>query len=246
MICAKCEFCGEEGKEGVKGHVIPESFFWDIVDQPGNVLKQRSQDSFPKRRPVGIYETDAWCRDCEVTHFQHPDNYAIGILRTPIEQFKKEGRPTAAYLLDIESPDMLKLFFICLLWRAAVSRHELFREVELDKDGLNQVVEMIKTKTPGDVHDFGVIVATTDGDPHIISDAKQHMEGGIRYFRFYLGRFVAQIKVDKNPLPSHYILPAVHEGVPFAVIKNAPKSSMFEGYRSIATSSLNHKDGKLK
>ena len=40
-----------------------------------------------------------------------------------------------------------------------------------------------------------------DADPFMMDPCAGRWDVGVRYYRFYLGRFVAYIKVDSRPLP---------------------------------------------
>ena len=64
---------------------------------------------------------------------------------------------------------------------------------------------MLLRKDPGDATTFSVLFSTWHPssimDPSMIMDPFGERWDDVRAYRFYLGRFVAYIKVDRRPFP---------------------------------------------
>lgn len=59
-----CKGCGSD-KKLIKAHIIPESFFAGLKT-PGNHLLMVSDTlKYPKRAPLGPYDKEILCHDCE-------------------------------------------------------------------------------------------------------------------------------------------------------------------------------------
>jgi hypothetical protein len=59
---------------------------------------------------------------------------------------------------------------------------------------------LLLQRDPGDAATFGVLFSIWDGtDPPVIMDPFAEHWAGVRTYRFYLGRFMASIKVDQRP-----------------------------------------------
>jgi len=199
-----CKLCRNEVTALINAHVIPKSL-WEIDgDQPPPRLVTNTADTFPKRVPIGVYDQTIVCETCE-RRFSPYDTYAADFLlnRTnKFEQVRDEIGKLGGYLVHNYDYRLLKLFGISVLWRAAVSSHPLFSRVQLGPFE-EKARDMLVKGEPGDAMVFGVLFSVWDGgDSHTIMDPFAGRLSGVRTYRFYLGRFVAHIKVDRRPFPS--------------------------------------------
>jgi hypothetical protein len=198
----KCPFCTKPG-EKVRAHIIPEAFFRDISEE-GHVLRQREIGNHPKRIPVGIYDENVWCKSCE-NKFSHLDNYAIAILREPLEKFIALPH---AYELEIEKPESIKLFFISLLWRASISRQRVFEQVSIGP--YEEIAkELLESNSLGSLDQFSTIISCSGADEKLIAESVPIRHSGVKFYRFYLGRFMVDIKVDKQPIPKKLLIAVI-------------------------------------
>ncbi|MBL4712219.1 MAG: hypothetical protein JKX75_06935 [Gammaproteobacteria bacterium] len=107
----KCRGCDKD-KKLVKSHIIPESFFRGLrgEKESAKILSNR-KDFHPKRSPIGIYDTEILCQDCEEI-FQNYDDYGHSLLIKNEESLEKlihNGKLVAYRANDIDY-DLLKLF----------------------------------------------------------------------------------------------------------------------------------------
>ncbi len=70
-----CQYCGETGKL-IKAHVIPAAFFRRLRDgqDPPRLLTNKEKE-YPKRMPIGVYDSNILCEACE-SRFGDWDDYA--------------------------------------------------------------------------------------------------------------------------------------------------------------------------
>jgi hypothetical protein len=141
---------------------------------------------YPKRAPIGVYDTQILCKDCE-SIFGDWDNYAQDLLREEPKNSSPilNGSQVLGYEINSYNYDSLKLFFISISWRASVSAQPFYQRIH-----------------PGSENDFSVTLAKFDHplgqtilDPHL------ERRNGVNYIRFYLGSYVAYIKTDKRKAP---------------------------------------------
>ena len=97
----------------------------------------------------------------------------------------------------------LKLFFLTLLWRAGVTKRDMFRKVQLGPHE-HRLRRMILAGDPGDQHDYAVAVGIHQdtpsyGLPMLSPVPFKEDDTGINYYRFSLGHLNACIKVDGRP-----------------------------------------------
>jgi hypothetical protein len=195
-----CRCCGKE-KKLIKAHIIPAAFFRRLDDGSGP-LRLLTTEEHPKRSPVGVYDCNILCEECE-SQFGDWDNYGQELLgREPKNALPiMVGDQLAGYEVREYKYDFLKLFFISVLWRASVSEHPFYTRVKLGPyEALAK--ELIEQRNPGLENDFSVTLAKFD-HPLGKSMLNPHPEQweGVDYQRFYLGGYVAYIKTDERRVP---------------------------------------------
>jgi hypothetical protein len=157
---------------------------------------------YPKRAPIGVYDTQILCKDCE-SIFGDWDNYAQDLLREEPKNSSPilNGSQVLGYEINSYNYDSLKLFFISISWRASVSAQPFYQRIHLGP--YEEIAKnFIEQRDPGSENDFSVTLAKFDHplgqtilDPHL------ERRNGVNYIRFYLGSYVAYIKTDKRKAP---------------------------------------------
>lgn len=203
-----CRLCNQDRKL-VKAHAIPQSFF--RVMRSGSeipLLVSNTENSFPKRLPIGIYDENILCEECEKT-FGEVDSYAAQVLLTKFhELFKPVVHLGSAVALQAKNIDqeLLLRFFVATLWRASVSTHPFYKRVQLGSheskarsatDRSKPIPEIFAVALSSwhDINDDGVL-------PHSAFEPSLERWSGINAYRVYFGQVVAYIKVDNRPFPS--------------------------------------------
>jgi len=220
-----CKLCGQK-KGLIEAHIIPRSLYRPLHDGSGTPkLGSNKPGFYPKRSPTGIYDKELVCGDCEKI-FSPWDDYAnVLLLSDPIEtNYITSGETKLAYQFQEVDYPKLKLFFVSLLWRAAVSKQEFFTRIQVGPFE-QQLRQLLLNSDPGDPNTFAVSLAKFD-DPlgTVMLDPDRHKWFGINYCRFYLAGYVAYIKVDKRP-PPQFI-------EDFVLVPNRPLVVILRNFRS--------------
>lgn len=203
MICKGCK----QDKKLVKSHIIPASFFRDLMAGEDHLkLISAANKGMAKRSRLGIYDQNILCRDCE-DKFQRPDAYAAETLisrngQDPIT----DGKYVAGYRLMGVDCDLLKRFFVGVLWRESISSAEFFSKVSL-----GPLEDMARRVAWGEVSvdedQFSYALARFEGPEtlaKIILDPHPERFDKVRYYRFYLAGYVLYIKASSRPTPQAF------------------------------------------
>lgn len=127
-----CKLCLHE-KELVDAHIIPKSFFETKGKTTPVVEITSSEEVHPKKRPIGIYDKNILCYECE-KKFDKWDDYGYKLLYEGSSERKiilnnNDGLFVEYY--DNYDYFKLKRFFLSVLWRAGVSTDKFFSHVKL-------------------------------------------------------------------------------------------------------------------
>ena len=221
-----CKLCGADRKL-IRDRVLPEAFF-RIGSQHGAealVMASSNPGIPPKRWPIGVYDPDLVCGDCE-GRFRDWDTYAadlfINRFDTSIRTRVVDGE-TLAFVADDVDYERLKLFVVSVLWRAAASTEEYFKGV-----GIGPYEDAAKTEVlsanPGDPQEFGTIFSRWLAPPERESLTNAHMSpfcekwDGINAVRIHIGPVVAYVKVDKHPYGDSFAPLLLTPGRPLTLV----------------------------
>ena len=201
-----CRFC-EKLKPLVKAHIIPEAFFRAIgtgKDAP-LLLSNKADIPFPKRLPIGAYDSELLCDSCE-RKFDPVDAYGVKTLLytlrgAALSPMRHDGQVIGFEASGIDQALLLR-FFIATLWRASVTRNSIFDRVVL---GARYEDLAKKAVTPDSLTpDFGAVLAVfknqqNDDESFGLMDPIRQRYEGVNIYRFYFGPYHAHIKVDQRP-----------------------------------------------
>lgn len=219
-----CKLTGECGRF-VKAHIIPEALSRrEAPDQP---LIQSGRGGRPKRRWTSWYDLKLVTAAGEKILSGY-DDWAIKALREARLVWSGWGQMTALPMSEydrlpgtdwgIREPRIdgkrLRLFFLSLLWRAAMSELPEFDEIQsADEDlkALTQMVlrgesdpisffpiQLIQLSTMGFVHNLSPISATKE-----IPGFQDYAGETVPIFRFYFDGLIAHI--DRRSLSEDYV-----------------------------------------
>jgi hypothetical protein len=172
---------------------------------------------FPKRIPIGVYDQTIVCERCE-RGFSEYDSYAADLLLNRFNEFEEirddKGKLTGYVHRNCDYRP-LKLFAIAVLWRASASSHPFFSRVQLGPFE-RMAREMLLRREAGNATTFSVLFSAWDSP--VIMDPFAERWDGVRAYRFYLGRFVAHIKVDRRPFLGPFAKVALSPNGPLHLI----------------------------
>ncbi|HTA42226.1 MAG TPA: hypothetical protein VK789_07260 [Bryobacteraceae bacterium] len=220
MAIGLCRFCLEE-RPLIEAHIIPKGFFERIRTDEANILINESD--YPKRSPQGIYDKGILCGPCD-NIIGKWDQYAQEALPAEMSAFTLIA--DRQIIGGWERPDydyeLLKLFFISLVWRASISTHPFYVGISIGSKFEEEARLMLREGRPGGAHDFGVVIARfVEPVGQAFFDPHTERMNGINHVRFYLAGFIAYMKVDQRPYDpglAHFLLA---EGHPLRIIKRS-------------------------
>jgi len=220
MPLGLCRFCLEQ-RQLIEAHIIPKGFFERIRSDEPTILVNKSD--YPKRSPQGIYDKGILCGPCD-NIIGKWDQYAQEVLTVDMSGFTliAEGQNIGGWERPEYNYELLKLFFISLLWRASISTHSFYAGIDIGRKFEEQARQMLRDGRAGGAHDFGVAIARFV-EPLGNAFFDPHMErmNKVNHVRFYLAGFIAYMKVDKRPYDTgleHFLLA---DGEPLRVIKRS-------------------------
>ena len=221
MTNGTCKLTGETGKF-VKSHLLPKALTRPI--KPGLPLIQSGSGAPAVIRRDSWYDRSLVTADGEAILAEF-DDWAIKFLRKskliwsgwgPRQSLKGlytqfAGTPNGIRIVETEQPEMLRLFFLSLLWRAAATKRPEFSEVNLSDTDLAKLQHMLieSSAEPQDFFPISLIQLSTRGVPHNMSPIHQIKEIPnfendqvieLSIFRFYLDGLI--IHFDFEVLPN--------------------------------------------
>lgn len=192
----------------MRAHVIANSFYRPLMEDDGFAFVASNRSGiYPSKRSTGIYDRELVCEECERL-FSPWDLYGKQFLLDrnwdSEEPFPDRGEPLARIVHDYDYRK-LKLFFLSVLWRSAVSTQPFFKRVDLGPH-LDSLHSLLAKQIPGTKDDFAVNIArfeptgARDVDPQygFLNPGKTRY-GTVNYIQFWLSAFAVIVKVDRRP-----------------------------------------------
>ncbi|MEW8624162.1 MAG: hypothetical protein AB2551_00245 [Candidatus Thiodiazotropha sp.] len=202
-----CKGCGEN-KKLIKAHAIPESFFVGLRDGDKAPLLTTDKDGhYPKKTPIGVYDSEILCRECE-DRFQEVDDYAQRLLIKEVDTHEEiiSESVLLGYIVKNINYSLLKRFFVSVLWRASISTHEFYSRINLGpfEEDIRQIIWSGEERGKG-YYDciLAKFVDTELG--RVMLDPHMERWDQVNYARFYMYGYVVYIKVDRRPTPRQLI-----------------------------------------
>lgn len=185
----KCRLCLQEKPLLKKSHIIPDFIYRDseIYHHDHTIhkidLTQAFRGNFTRRgiQRSGEYEGNILCQNCDSKIIKEYEDYAKIIL------YNKESSKGNQLLYSFSDGELaiqnidyrnLKLFFLSILWRSAISSRPFFKEIILDKKKLEELREMIFIGNPKNNIDFPMLFFLDAGnDPKLKQYLGQPVSG---------------------------------------------------------------------
>lgn len=228
-----CKLCGKSTRL-IKAHILPRGFYspiWDYGD-PGEPQSERVPIiislSEASKKPIqtqsGIWDRQILCSACDGNIFGPLDKYATHfIIENPslIPYAQDERGEPILHVAESYDYRKLKLFYMSLLWRSAITSHTFFKDVKLGPWEV-RLREALIAGEPGTQEFFSVVPFCYTGEfSKMIRNPIRHRIGGVNYMRFRYpgGGFV--IKVDQRPGAPQLACVALDPGRELRVITRA-------------------------
>lgn len=206
----QCRLCGKT-KKLANAHLIPEAFFRELrnADVKIPTLVTKTPNTFPKKSPVGIYDQEILCSDCELK-FTLVDDYGVQILLKRLYDLFRPivyDNQIVGYQANNINQDLLLRFLVATLWRASVSKQVFFDRVDLGH--LEPLAKQTILNPDNPIpKQFSAVLSRwlIDKDCFyasrglMVNPFREKLDG-VNFYRFYFGEIVADIKADTRPLP---------------------------------------------
>lgn len=175
MDVGKCRLCLQEKPLLNKSHIIPDFMYrhGKIYHDDHTIhkidLRQTFQNNFTKfgRQRNGEYEGNLLCQNCDSKIIKEYEDYAKMFLYE--RKFSNKNQllysfPPGEVIIKNINYRNLKLFFLSIFWRAAISSRPFFKEIVLDQYKLEELREMIHTGNPKSNTDYAMLFMLDAGD----------------------------------------------------------------------------------
>jgi hypothetical protein len=197
-----CKLCLQK-RPLVKSHAFPRSFFGE-----DNVLIEENS-LYPKRRPIGPYDKNILCEECENDLNKGFDDYAKvtlidkkDLIHEIINNSYGSGSVSFYRLANKDGYDQISRFLISVLWRASVAFQNDFENVSLGP--YESIARQIILDKNYDFKKYFLVALfyfpNFNGKINLIS--KPTRIESLNFYIFMMGTIKVYIKCDKRPFPS--------------------------------------------
>jgi len=187
---SKCRLCLQEQKL-CESHIIPEFFYKPMYDKDHKIIFLNNDPlENIKYRYKGVYEK-LLCEDCERRIKKHEDYFINQLNNDKKNRFYEDSEKIIYHSFDYPQ---FRLFTLSILWRASISKHPIFKEVEIGRNE-ERVRNMLLNEDSGKYDDFAILMSfITQGEKKIADDlitAPELMKIKDEWaYRFVFGGFV--------------------------------------------------------
>lgn len=201
-----CRLCLREEKL-VKSHIVSEFLYTPMYDEKTHrFLVLSTNAAIPERtRQTGLYER-LLCANCDGNLLGQYEDYAAKVLNGgPKIEYAQVGNELRMKGVDYTR---LKMFYLSLLWRMSVARHEFFQQVDLGPhEGV--IRKMILSGDPGEPEDYGVFCVAPLFKAEFVGNwmlpPDWVRDFGRRIYRCLIGGMLYNFFVGKGTLPKPLI-----------------------------------------
>jgi hypothetical protein len=205
-ICALCH----QSKELMNSHIIPEFMYAHLYDEKHRFSVLTTASSGRDRTEQSGLREKLLCGPCELK-FSRLEGYASLVFKedVPGVAMRSEGSVVSVTGVDYKK---FKLFLLSILWRASVSTHKFFENVELGPHQ-EKLQKMLIEERPGNHDEYACFIwrlhNSPDKAPGLMMQPTKGRAYGIPIYNFILlgfriTFFVSSKKLDKKQ--SQYVL----------------------------------------
>ena len=204
MSLGTCKLCGH-WKKLAKAHIIPRSFFRKGLGRSKHWVEGRGNDTKPIQFwQNGISDSAILCEACDNALGQL-DAYGFEVLGVPpgSNEHPKTDADVEPFVLKGIDYGRLKLFVLCVLWRASISGQPFFQDIKLGRHEAT-IAEMLRKRDPGPYDKFAVVLwrLVSQRVPNALLPPRRFRSPeGINFNVVYLPAMRIFVKVDQRPLP---------------------------------------------
>jgi hypothetical protein len=147
-----CKLCNQDTKL-CQSHILPEFLYTALYDKKHRALVV-SKSSLNNEFIQKGFKEPLLCQQCE-TQFSRYEMYAKEIInKILLTHPDAEGYSITIHNVDYPT---FELFLLSILWRAGISSHNMFKNVNLGTKHENKLREMLLSENPGIYYEYGCI-----------------------------------------------------------------------------------------
>lgn len=222
----KCKWCLQEHEKLAKSHLIPKAF---IDSYGGTKSKIYTNDNYPRKLPIGWYDTELKCVKCE-NEFSSIDDYGARIL---LKDFNKLIIPfnlpidESAVQISNNYTQAIKRFLIYTLWKCSKSELLDFGDISLGpyEDKIKNDLLSNKEFAPEEYSFVGQYHTNSIGMTLPFKRKKQDFHGR-NYYHLDFNKFSFDIKIDSQSTPPDYDALLKYPNLVFLKFAETPKTKM--------------------
>lgn len=237
----KCNLCNQEKELIKKSHIIPEFFYRDsgLYDENHKMnrieVKKFISSKKSGRVPTGDYEGGILCADCDNKLIGSLEDYGRKVLfgglinEEAIEGRNYRNTTDGAEFTVLNNVDYtkFKLFLLSILWRASITKREIFKEVSLSDFDKEKLRLMLMTRNAGKINEYPVIFLSYLNDSQIPTDVIfQPIKSATKdIITFLLGGFIFIYNITDNYNDTDEILETTITPENKMIIRHLPRGS---------------------
>ena len=139
MKTGTCSLCGKIAELSGTSHIIPKFMYKGMEDNRNKIALSILKNNIKKETEIDYryFDKDVICVDCETVTLSQLDNYGNRVLFG--DQKTKDLFQTQVFrclegklcIIENFESEKFKLFLLSVLWRAHISKHPFFKEINL-------------------------------------------------------------------------------------------------------------------
>lgn len=239
-----CRLCLEV-KKLCKAHIIPKPYFDNLRAAKGQPLHKVFVDkTYSGKDYQGYIDTEILCQECDRDIIGKWDSYAIEFFRgaSNWQYVNPPASIKAFFLVQDYEFEPLKLFFISLVWRASISKHPFYENINLGTFE-HKAHQLLTNSDAGGVDDFTVFIEVSEplntlefGDVtpflhRVMAQPSPVVLSGTLFFRFHLNEFTIYIKADNGSVQQDLHPLRLEQGKSIKIVSIPYKETI--AYRSV-------------
>lgn len=201
-----CRLCGCEKERLCKAHVLPEAFFRAIRLDGEPLMSIPGSEKYPYTQTwTGRWDAEILCSDCDGRILGKLDDYAARIfLQREFSVHWIQERETTSFRMKEVDVSRIKLFWVSVLWRHAITSLPEHQDIQLAPDDLEVIRQMILREDCGTPHEFSVVMIYF-GNPQVIVGMSES-EFGAGWFETFINGWHVFMKGHRTEEP-HFVEP---------------------------------------
>ncbi len=232
----------DQVKELKNSHVIGKSVFRELLKRSNTHYGLVTE---PENKRI-IRSTDQWasmmlCNDCENLLNSRYENYALWVLKNKQKGVKHKIRLQYFTIAPVNQYRLI-MYVISIIWRAAVSQHKVFRQVEFSTEITEYLKQCILGKVTLDHNLFSVKISklidsrnyyTEDVIQGVITNLAPRSNGkNVSYLMVFLG-YCFEIKLACEEINELYEIGVLRKKKSILHIPYVDMLSIPEVFRSL-------------